>query len=163
MPQQAEQEVPAVHRTGVGTIELMAVWRIMRESAAIPASIIVQMALWPVRLSDWAAAEGIEPSVVYNMLAGTKPYRKTRRRLARRLGVEPEAVDALIEHKPIAAATPDTHAPAGFREMVQLVHQGELFGSAQPDLPMRVQLPKRSDVRRHRRERLQPAQMSINL
>lgn len=110
-------------RTGYNPIELMAIWNLVHEAAAMPASIIVQIALWPDKLADWAEAEGIDSSVVYNMLAGIKPYRATRERLAARLGVSVEALDALIDQQ---RRDYDAHLPVpdpGFREWVRQIRQ----------------------------------------
>jgi hypothetical protein len=79
-------------RNGTNPLEQRALYRIQTEIASLPASEVVQMAMWPERLADWATSNGIKPSVVYNMLAGTqanyrkwqpKPYHRVREMLAR--------------------------------------------------------------------------------
>jgi hypothetical protein len=63
----------------------------------MPASLVVQILLWPEKMTDWARDEGVTPALVYNMLGGFKPYHGLRERLAQRLGVTKGAVDHLID------------------------------------------------------------------
>ena len=63
----------------------------------MPASLVVQILLWPEKITDWARDESVTPALVYNMLGGFKPYHGLRERLAHRLGVTKAAVDHLID------------------------------------------------------------------
>ena len=63
----------------------------------MPASLVVQILLWPEKITDWARDESVTPALVYNMLGGFKPYHGLRERLAQRLGVTKSAVDHLID------------------------------------------------------------------
>lgn len=93
----ASRGARAGQRTGESPVERRALNRLRAELDAMPASLVVQIALWPDKLADWADEQGIDSSVVYNCLGGHKPYHRVRKLLARRLGVEKEDVDELIE------------------------------------------------------------------
>ena len=104
---------PLRERTGANPIERKAVYRAQLEIQAMPASLVVQIALWPDKLADWAKEMEIAPAVVYNMLANVKPYHRVRGLLARRLNVPKEALDWLIEAprpEPLAKLPPDPQA-----------------------------------------------------
>ncbi len=97
-------------RDGSNPIERKAVYRTQVEIQSMPASLVVQIALWPDKLADWAEEMGIAPAVVYNMLAGVKPYHRVRTLLARRLNVYKESLDHLIDARrpePRAKLPPD--------------------------------------------------------
>lgn len=83
-------------RDGSNPIERKAVYRTQVEIQSMPAWRVVQIALWPAKLADWADEMGIAPAVVYNMLAG-KPYHRVRTLLARRLNVYKESLNHLID------------------------------------------------------------------
>lgn len=87
-------------RDGENPLERRAVYKLAVDRAAMPASKLVQVLLWPDELAEWARQEGIDSSVLYNTLSGHKPYHDVRERLARRLGVEKRYVDALIDRPP---------------------------------------------------------------
>ena len=114
---------PRPPRTGTSALERAAVARVRACVAAMPASLVVQLALWPDELARWARAERAAESLVYNMLAGRKPYVRVRERLAARLGVPTGILARLIEAAPAmldAAGTaaivpPGDHAAAGWR------------------------------------------------
>lgn len=143
--QDRDSDLETPRRNGLNQVELMAAWNVLRECAAMPASIVVQMALWPEKIADWAAAEKIDSSVVYNMLAGTKPYRPTRKRLAHRLGVDVAVIDALIDSQRVEAPV-RTPVPAfGFAEFVRRIRDGDLFGPEQRVMPVEVQARGRTD------------------
>src|SRR5437764_4412043 len=72
-------------RDGHNAIERLAVEVVRREIAAMPASLVVQLALWPDEVAAWAREVRASESLVYNMLAGRKPYARTRQQLAERL------------------------------------------------------------------------------
>jgi hypothetical protein len=101
---------PGRDRDGSGVLERKAVYRVQLEIAAMPASLVVQVLLWPEKLTDWAREEGVTPALVYNMLGGFKPYHDLRHRLAERLGVAKGALDHLIDGRrpqPTARRLPD--------------------------------------------------------
>src|SRR5215208_5942287 len=92
-------------RSGRNAIERKAVLRVRQEIAAMPASLVVQLAIWPDHVAAWARTEGTSESVVYNMLAKRKPYARVRERLARRLGVPMSMLAHLIEaRRPLPAS-----------------------------------------------------------
>src|SRR5690349_12252548 len=86
-------------RTGDNPVERLAVAVVRRDVAAMPASLVVQLALWPDEVAHWARDEKLSESLVYNMLAARKPYARTRARLADRLGVPVALVDHLVESR----------------------------------------------------------------
>ena len=84
-------------RDGLSALERKALYRVHTELPAMPASLVVQILLWPEKITDWAREENVTPALVYNMLGGFKPYHGLRERLAHRLGVTKSAVDHLID------------------------------------------------------------------
>lgn len=84
-------------RDGLSALERKALYRVHTELPAMPASLVVQILLWPEKMTDWARDENVTPALVYNMLGGFKPYHGLRERLAQRLGVTKAAVDHLID------------------------------------------------------------------
>lgn len=84
-------------RTGSTRIEQRAIARVRTLVAAMPASLVVQLALWPDELARWARAERAAESVVYNLLARRKPYLRMRERLAASLGVQTGVLAELID------------------------------------------------------------------
>jgi hypothetical protein len=104
---------PLRERDGTNPIERKAVYRAQLEIGSMPASLVVQIALWPDKLADWAKESGIAPAVVYNMLAGVKPYHRVRSLLARRLNVPKSVLDYLVDAprpEPLAKVPPDPPA-----------------------------------------------------
>ncbi|HEY0778361.1 MAG TPA: hypothetical protein VGD56_10395, partial [Gemmatirosa sp.] len=104
-------------RTGSTRVEQIAVRTVAREIAAMPASLVVQLALWPDELARWARRTRTDASVVYNALAGRKPYRAVRERLATRLEVTASVLGQLIDAaRPLPTSQRDpgvTSAPGG--------------------------------------------------
>jgi hypothetical protein len=93
-------DVPLVartQRTGASRIEQRGVARVREHVSRMPASLVVQLALWPDELARWARAERIAESVVYNLLAGRKPYLRMRERLAAHLGVQTGHLASLVD------------------------------------------------------------------
>jgi hypothetical protein len=88
---------PSRDRDGLSALERKALYRVHTELPAMPASLVVQILLWPEKITDWARDENVTPALVYNMLGGFKPYHGLRERLAQRLGVTKAAVDHLID------------------------------------------------------------------
>lgn len=97
----AGAEVP---RSGTSSLERAALARARRDIAAMPASTVVQLVLWPETLAQWARAEGLQSAIIYNALHRVKPYRRIRERLARRLDVPRPVLDLLIDSpRPLAS------------------------------------------------------------
>ena len=114
-------------RDGLSALERKALYRVHTELPAMPASLVVQILLWPEKITDWARAESVTPALVYNMLGGFKPYHGLRERLAHRLGVTKGAVDHLIDarrQQPSTRRIPEP--PEGFgADDVSLVSSGD--------------------------------------
>ncbi|MHB1222454.1 MAG: hypothetical protein ACYC2G_00195 [Gemmatimonadaceae bacterium] len=118
--------LPAV-RDGTNPLELRAVFHAWRDTAALPASLLVQLALFPETLAVWARRRRIGPSLLYGVLAGTQRHPGVREALARQLGLSTAAIDHAIDapraepSRPAAmpladaprvdAVTPDEDAP----------------------------------------------------
>ena len=105
---------PRPDRDGRNVVERQAVGVVQREVAAMPASLVVQLALWPDEIAAWARAEQTSESLVYNMLAHRKPYFRVRERLAERLNVPVEILAHLIAARrplPLAKRGPDDDWP----------------------------------------------------
>lgn len=88
--------LPAV-RDGSNPIERRAVWQVAHQIAALPASVLVQVVLFPETLAGWARARGSPAAMVYAMLAGGQPHPGLREALARRLGVSQSALALLLD------------------------------------------------------------------
>ncbi len=100
-----------LERTGSTRVEQLAVATVTREIAAMPASLVVQLALWPDEIARWARETRTDASVVYNALAARKPYRAVRERLATRLEVAPAVLAQLIEaQRPLPTSQRDQGA-----------------------------------------------------
>ena len=100
---------PRSSRDGRNAVERKAVSRVRREIAAMPASLVVQLALWPDEIAAWARGEGIPESLVYNMLARRKPYQRVRERLADRLEVPVHVLAHLIDaRRPLPSSKRET-------------------------------------------------------
>ena len=114
-------------RDGLSALERKALYRVHTELPAMPASLVVQILLWPEKITDWARDESVTPALVYNMLGGFKPYHGLRERLAQRLGVTKGAVDNLIDarrQQPSTRRIPEP--PEGFgTDDVSLVSPGD--------------------------------------
>lgn len=113
---EARAWIGASHRSGVSPVERKALGKLQHEAASMPASLVVQIALWPTKLADWARQEKVSPTMVYNCLANTKPYAPVRDRLAESLGVSRAAIDHLIE---AVAPPPPSRVPPDPRPETQ--------------------------------------------
>lgn len=112
-------QLPA-RRDGSNPIERRAAWHVAQEIAALPGSVVVQLAIYPETLAEWARRRSVGPSMVYGMLAGTQPHPGLREALARRLDVATPALAALLDSPrreprrpglaPIADAPPSVDA-----------------------------------------------------
>lgn len=102
-------------RDGRNAVERQAIALVRHEIAAMPASLVVQLALWPDEIAAWARAEGASESLVYNMLARRKPYVRMRGRLAERLEVPVAVLSHLIDARrplPSVKRAPGSPLPA---------------------------------------------------
>jgi hypothetical protein len=123
-------------RDGLSALERKALYRVHTELPAMPASLVVQILLWPEKMTDWARDENVTPALVYNMLGGFKPYHGLRERLAHRLGVSKAAVD---HHNDARRQQPSTRRipepPADFvTDDVALATGGSSKQSAAPPM-----------------------------
>lgn len=84
-------------RDGSNPLEQRATWRVWHDAAALPASVIVQIALFPETLAEWARRKRVPPSSLYALLAGTQPHPGARELLAQRLGVPTWALSHLLD------------------------------------------------------------------
>jgi lambda repressor-like predicted transcriptional regulator len=84
-------------RFGGSLLERIAGYRVLTESASMPASVIIKLCLWPDSIADFAREAGINPTVAQNALRGFKEYRKVRVALAKRLGVPIEEINHLVD------------------------------------------------------------------
>jgi hypothetical protein len=160
--------LPLRERDGTNAIERKAVYRAQLEIRSMPASLVVQIALWPDKLADWAKETSVSPAVVYNMLAGVKPYHRVRSLLARRLNVPKRVLDHLIDAprpEPLAKLPPDPPAdalPVGPREPTASPEPPP--SPARPHLPPRAHPVVPPSTRRGRSRPSSPAtQIPLNL
>lgn len=103
-----------VERDGRSPLERYAIARLRADVAAMPASEIVQLVLWPHTVADWARDAQVAPAVVYNLLSRFKPYRRVRDLLAVRLEVPVAVLDHLVDAPrplPTALRAPAASAP----------------------------------------------------
>ncbi len=92
-------------RAGDSPLERAALARARLDIAAMPASTVVQLVLWPETLAQWARTESLHSALLYNALHRVKPYRRVREHLARRLDVSRAVLDHLIDApRPLASA-----------------------------------------------------------
>ena len=91
-------EPPRV-RDGSSPLERACLLLLHAQIAALPASEVVRLALWPRSLAGWAADGRRDPNAVYHCLLWHhhQAYRSIRAALARTLDVSEAAVDWLIE------------------------------------------------------------------
>jgi hypothetical protein len=131
--------LPAV-RDGSNPLEQRAVWRVWRDAAALPASTIVQIALFPETLAEWARRRRVPPSALYALLAGTQPNPGVRELLAQRLGVAPSALATLIDRvrREPAVPAPRELAPPPSEEIAPVSDRGAdpaASAGAEPQTP----------------------------
>lgn len=84
-------------RDGSLLLEQMAQWKLVQESASFSASSLVQILMAPETIAEWASRAGVNTSLVYNVLSGTKTSRPVLEALSRRLGVPVSELSDLIE------------------------------------------------------------------
>ena len=99
-------------RDGTHPLERLAVARVEQHIAAMSASDVIHLAIWPARLADLATRERLAASQISATLRGRpKKYWRVRRLFADQLQVPLEAVSHLIEaprapRKTVAPPTP---------------------------------------------------------
>ena len=136
-------------RDGSNPIERRAAWHVAQEIAALPASLVVQLAIYPETLAEWARRRSVGPSMVYGMLAGTQPQPGLREALARRLDVPTPILATLLDSPrreprrpgiapladvPSATATP-REPPDAPGAAVPPASDGDAAGDPAPDGP----------------------------
>lgn len=84
-------------RDGSNPLERIAVERVQVEIAALPASLVVQLALYPETLAAWARRQNVPAPLLYSTLAAGQANQRIRHALAARLGVSPKDVDWLVD------------------------------------------------------------------
>jgi hypothetical protein len=105
-------------RTHLETVRLssdpivgMAIENVRRNLAALSASEVVQLVLFPEPLSGWAESAGVDESQVANLFRRHRRYRRLRELLAARLGVPIGVLSHLIDAAPAVAVA---KRPAGY-------------------------------------------------
>ena len=120
-------EAPPGERDGRSPIERLALARLRADVAAMPASDVVQLVLWPQTVADWARSAQVAPAVAYNLLSRFKPYRRVRELLAHRLDVPVPVLDHLVDaQRPL---------PAVFRSPAPATEDAEPSPPAPPPPP----------------------------
>lgn len=111
MPHRALPEPPITRRErSLGDpIVLRAIANVDENVAAMPASDVVQLALWPQSLAAWAREQGEDESQLSNLFRRYRTYARLREELARRLSVEPPVLAQLIEAR---VALPRPYRPS---------------------------------------------------
>jgi hypothetical protein len=93
-----------------------AVDNVTRNVAALSASEIVQLVLYPQPLAGWAEGAGVDESQVANLFRRHRRYARVRQLLAERLGVPLLVLGHLIDAAP---APPSTHRSAAHAEVLR--------------------------------------------
>jgi hypothetical protein len=97
-------EVVRQERRAGDPIVLLATGNVAANLAALSASEVLQLALFPDTLTAWAARAGRTSAQVFNMLRRTRPYAQLRIALAQRLQVPVGLVNHLIDAEPAPPA-----------------------------------------------------------
>jgi hypothetical protein len=121
-PHRSAPQGPGESPTGVERVERRhsdpvvraAIANVAVNLAALSASQVLQLALFPDTLTAWAARCGRTAGQVFNMLRRARPYAQLRSALADRLQVPPAVLDHLIDAE---LAPPLAHRLAG-REQI---------------------------------------------
>jgi hypothetical protein len=93
-----------------------AVDNVTRNLAALSASEIVQLVLYPEPLAGWAEGAGVDESQVANLFRRHRIYARVRQLLAERLGVPLTVLAHLVDAAP---AAPSTHRSAIHAEVLR--------------------------------------------
>jgi hypothetical protein len=102
-------------RTPADPIVRAAVENIHRHVAALSASEVVQLVLFPDSFAAWSAGAGVDESQVANLFRRHRTYVRLRARLADRLGVPVTILAHLIDADP---SVPASRRPPGFAEIM---------------------------------------------
>lgn len=103
-------------RTTADPILRAAVENIHRHVAALSASEVVQLVLFPESFAAWSTGAGVDESQVANLFRRHRTYVRLRQRLADRLGVPVSILAHLIDADP---AVPMARRPPGFAEIME--------------------------------------------
>jgi len=103
-------------RTTADPIVRAAVENIHRHIAALSASEVVQLVLFPDSFAAWSAGAGVDESQVANLFRRHRTYVRLRQLLADRLGVPVTILAHLIDADP---AVPMSRRPPGFAEIME--------------------------------------------
>ena len=106
----SRSSAPAQERRGDDPIIRAALANVGANLAALSASEVLQLVLFPDTLTAWAARSDRTAAQVFNMLRRTRPYAQLRIALAERLEVPPAVLNHLIDAAP---AAPFAHRLAG--------------------------------------------------
>jgi hypothetical protein len=102
-------------RTTSDPIVRLAVENLHRHVAALSASEIVQLILFPESFASWSTGAGVDESQVANLFRRHRTYVRLRSLLADRLGVPVAILSHLIDADP---AVPMARRPPGFAEIL---------------------------------------------
>jgi hypothetical protein len=103
-------------RTTADPIVRAAVENIHRHIAALTASEVVQLVLFPDSFAAWSAGAGVDESQVANLFRRHRTYVRLRQLLADRLGVPVTILGHLIDADP---AVPMARRPPGFAAIME--------------------------------------------
>jgi len=120
-------------RSVADPIVRIAVENIHRHIAALSASEVVQLVLFPESIAAWSAGAGVDESQVANLFRRHRTYVRLRRLLADRLGVPIMILAHLIDADP---AVPPSRRPAGVAEI--LAQAGIPNGDPRPPIDWRL-------------------------
>lgn len=119
-------------RTAADPIVRLAVENIHRHIAALTASEVVQLVLFPESIAAWSAGAGVDESQVANLFRRHRTYARLRTLLADRLGVPIMILAHLIDADP---AVPPSRRPAALAEI--LAQAGIPEGDPRPQIDWR--------------------------
>jgi hypothetical protein len=119
-------------RTSSDLIVRMAVENLHRHIAALSASEVVQLVLFPESIAGWSQGAGVDESQVANLFRRHRTYARLRGLLAERLGVPITIVAHLIDATP---QVPPSRRPAGVAEI--LAQAGIPHGDPRPPIDWR--------------------------
>lgn len=119
-------------RIAADPIVRTAVENIHRHIAALSASEVVQLVLFPESIAAWSAGAGVDESQVANLFRRHRTYVRLRSLLAERLGVPVMLLAHLIDADP---AVPPSRRPAALAEI--LAQAGIPSGDPRPPIDWR--------------------------
>lgn len=119
-------------RTNADPIVRIAVENIHRHIAALSASEVVQLVLFPESIAAWSTGAGVDESQVANLFRRHRTYVRLRSLLADRLGVPITVLAHLIDADP---QVPPSRRPAALAEI--LAEAGIPWGDPRPAIDWR--------------------------